>query len=229
MSPPKTRFIFDVPSSNPAPPSRREPLSCRAVEGEGPPTSRRRASERADTEFGTRLRALAFCAALPFRSIEWLGLVPFTRRSRCLFAAALRCQPPNASNATQCNAIGLHLHLHHPLSHTAQASLTSPASPASPHLPAQLSNVSPFSSVPRLAHFAEKDSLFRDTRQSLACRTHAPSQPLPMNTHVPDLSGPCIVITPGLSIRRFATHDPILFSRSGSPDFSHADAASLCR
>src|SRR5258706_15222405 len=49
-------------------------------------------------------------------------------------------------------------------------------------------NVSPFSSVPRLAHFAEKDSLFRDTRQSLACHTHAPSQH-PTNTHVPDLSG----------------------------------------
>ena len=34
----------------------------------------------------------------------------------------------------------------------------------------------------------ENVSLFRDTRQSLACRTHAPSQH-PTNTHVPDLSG----------------------------------------
>ena len=190
MSPPKTRFIFDVPSSNPAPPSRREALSCRAV-------AHRRAQTR-ERASGYRIRnpiarlGLAFCAtlSLPFRSIEWLGLfrllavrVAYSRRR---FAVSPPMQASNAMqrNATQCNAIGLHLHLHHPLSHTAQASsltsltsLTSPASPASPHLAAHLSNVSPFSSVPRLAHFAEKDSLFRDTRQSLACRTHAPSQP----------------------------------------------------
>lgn len=97
---------------------------------------------------------------------------------RVAYSRQLRCQLPNTSDAMQsdCICISTYRTLHRLLDFSC-------ASPASPHLPAYLSNVSPFSSVPRLAHFAEKDSLFRDTRQSLACRTHAPSQP-PTN-HVP--------------------------------------------
>jgi hypothetical protein len=138
------------------------------------------------------------------------------------YSRQLRCQLPNTSDAMR-NAIGLHLHFHHPLSHTAQASgllLRFSCFSASACLPV---NVSPFSSVPRLAHFAEKDSLFRDTRQSLACRTHAPSQP-PTNTHVPDLSGRLSSSPP--VFQSVATHDPLPFLRSDSPDFSHADATS---
>lgn len=139
---------------------------------------------------------------------------------RVAYSRQLRCQLPNTSDATQSDCICIsttHYRTLHRLLHF------SCASPASPHLPAYLSNVSPFSSVPRLAHFAEKDSLFRDTRQSLACRTHAPSQP-PTNTHVPDLSGTVIFIVIITGFQSVATHDPLPFLRSDAPDFSHADA-----
>ena len=125
-----------------------------------PSTDVHRASECIQRLFGTRLRECVACSV-------YSPLALLIRGGPSL----------SAPHCVQCNAIGLHLHLHpqdrtlHGLLHFACAS---PASPASPHLPAHLSDVSPFSSVPRLAHFAEKDSLFRDTRQSLACRTHAP-------------------------------------------------------
>jgi len=117
------------------------------------PSTTKRASARAGTEFGTRLRA--FWTAPSF-DIECLASSVYSPFALLIRGGASLSAP----QCKQCNAIGLHLHFHHPISRTARPSglllRFSCASPASPHLPAHLSNVSPFSSVPRLAHFARE-------------------------------------------------------------------------
>ena len=128
----------------------------------------------------------------------------------------------SAPQCKQCNAIGLHLHFHHPLSHTARAS-------------GLLLRFSCFSAsaCPPVKRIAV---LFRSSFGSF----RRERQPVPRHAAITRLSHARPFSTPHQKLtslicpdgyrhhppvfQSVATHDPLPFPRSDSPDFSHADA-----
>lgn len=102
MSLPHLSSFFDVRphlvAPRPSQPRRRRAPATRATSKQ----ASKRASER--IVFGTRLRTFWIATSFLPRLNAWL--LPFTRRSRCLFAAASLPAP----QYKRCNAIGLHLH-----------------------------------------------------------------------------------------------------------------------